>query len=97
MKTKELLDSYWANREKLLKDGRYVIYEDDKIVLFQEGKGYDPYYMIKAFVKETKDIRHIDKCGRSVKFAKYWHDYISKGERLSDIVFVVGEDFKFRN
>ena len=97
METKDLLLSYWENREKLLKDGRYVIYEDDKVVLFQEGKSYDPRYMNRALVKETNEVHCIDKHSYSYKFIEYWANHISKGERLNDITFVEGEDFKFRN
>lgn len=87
--------NFWINREKLFKNGRYIIYENDKIVIFQKGHGKLPEDNLWVESKENKVIEPIFGIFSS-KFINYWRDVVSKGARDNSIELKVGEDFKLK-
>lgn len=84
---------FYKNREKLLKDGKYLLYEDDKIILFQDGKGYKPQYFLFVTIKESNTTERISPIHFSAKFFDYWDKYLADGIRKEDIKLELGKDF----
>ena len=84
---------FYENREKLLKDGVYSLYEDDKIILFQKGKGYKPEYFLFVTIKSSNVTKPISARFFSEKFIDYWNEYLADGNRKEDIKLELGVDF----
>ena len=84
---------FYKNRDKLLKDGKYLLYEDDKIILFQDGKGYKPQYFLFVTIKETNTTEKINPIHFSAKFFDYWDKYLADGIRKENIKLELGKDF----
>lgn len=84
---------FYKNRDKLLKDGKYLLYEDDKIILFQDGKRYKPQYFLFVTIKESNTIERISPIHFSAKFFDYWNKYLADGIRKEDIKLELGKDF----
>ena len=84
---------FYKNRDKLLKDGKYLLYEDDKIILFQDGKGYKPQYFLFVTIKESNTTERISPIHFSAKFFDYWDEYLADGIRKEDIKLELGKDF----
>ncbi|MBQ5472831.1 MAG: hypothetical protein IIT58_12635 [Treponema sp.] len=89
------MKNFWKNREKLLKDGKYVIYEDDKKLIFQEGTGYRPDYMLWCKSKIDGVTRKVE---RPVFFSFKYLYYIEKkmyaGIRDNSANLIEGVDFR---
>ena len=95
-KSFEYMLDFWKNREKLLKGSKYVIYEDDVVLLYQEGRGYVPEYMLWAIIKPNNKPRKVSRAFSS-KFMKYWKEKICNGTRDNSIKLNLGEDFELQN
>ena len=84
---------FYKNRDKLLKDGKYLLYEDNKIILFQDGKGYKPQYFLFVTIKESNTTEKESPIHFSAKFFDYWDKYLADGIRKDDIELELGKDF----
>lgn len=89
----DVASDFWANKEKLLKDDRYVVYEDDEFLLYQKGKGFLPEYFLWLESKKDGTIKKIRGRELSNKFKEYWKSKVSKGIRDDSVRFKLGEDF----
>lgn len=90
-------EHFWKSRENLLKDGRYVVYEDEDVLIYQERSGYEPLYMLWAIVKNEGEHgihRHLDKWF-SDKFKDYWYEKSCYGIRDNSVKLVADIDFGF--
>ena len=58
---------FYKNRDKLLKNGKYLLYEDDKIILFQDGILY--YWLSRVYASNNpaNPIHDEEK-------SKYWEE-----------------------
>ena len=83
---------FCKNREKLLKDGEYVLYEDEKIVIFQRGHGAEPRYLLWAKDKASGIIEMI-YAGYTDKFTKVLNNAYD-GIRDDSIRLTICEDFE---
>ena len=84
---------FYKNRDKLLNDGKYLLYDDDKILLLPDGKGYKPQYFLFVTIKESNTIERISPIHFSAKFFYYWNKYLADGIRKEDIKLELGKDF----
>ena len=97
MKRRDATRNFWKYRKNLSKDGRFVIYEDDDVLIYQERSGWEPLYMLWAILKNEGEHGRRRKLykGYSEKFEEYWYEKSCYGIRDNSVKLVEGVDFRF--